>query len=205
MNNLDKNVQTVEAYNKNSEHYSAVFDSYPVRSGDIDRALKLNESGSTSILELGCGSGRDAEYIVSRVGVENYTGNDASVSLIEKAREKVPKGNFIVDDMREYSSHVKQFGIIFAFASLLHMKHEELIKILQNCREMLKTRGILYVSSKYGEYREIEVQNLGNMKYYYSYMPEDIEKIMGDSFSTVFKIIHDSEYGPSFTLALKKK
>ena len=205
MNNVDKNIQTVEAYNKNSEHYSAIFDGYSIRSEDIDRALKLNESGSISILELGCGNGRDAEYIVSKVGFKNYMGIDASASLIERAKEKVPKGNFIVGDMRDYLSHMKQFGIIFAFASLLHMKHEELIKILKNCQEMLKTGGILYISSKYGEYREIEVKNLGNMKYYYSYMPEDIEKIMGDSFSTVFKIIHDSEYGPSFTLALKKK
>ena len=87
MKNIDKNKKTVEAYDKNAQFYADKFDSYGIRIDDIDRALKLNESGSNKVLELGCGNGRDAQYIISKVGIENYTGIDASAGLLEKARE----------------------------------------------------------------------------------------------------------------------
>ena len=42
---MDKNKKTIEAYDKNPQFYADKFDSYGVRFEDIDRAIKLNESG----------------------------------------------------------------------------------------------------------------------------------------------------------------
>ena len=61
----------------------------------------MNESGSGKVLELGCGNGRDVQYIVSKVGIDNYIGIDASSGLIALARKKVPKAVFHVKDMRK--------------------------------------------------------------------------------------------------------
>ena len=208
MTKIDKNRQIIEAYDRNAKHYADVFDSYGIRRGDIDRALKFNRSGSKKVLELGCGNGRDAKYIVSEVGVENYTGIDASKELIALAVHKLPEVSFKPRDMREFFAEEnvsdETFGIIFAFYSMLHMERGELAKIIACCRNSLKIGGILYIYSKYGEYREIEIENLGDKKYYYSYKPEDLEAMVGKNFETVYKVIHDSDYGPSFTIALRK-
>ena len=200
----DKNIKTVEAYDKNPQFYADKFDSYGVRFEDIDRALKLNESGSNKVLELGCGNGRDAQYIISKVSCENYTGIDASEGLIKLAREKNPGGTFHVKDMRELDFETGSLGIIFSFASMLHLKREELVELLEKCHKILKIGGILFISTKYGEYREEKVINLGDEKYYYFYQPEDIEKFCPYKFFVVFRNIQDIRGQSWFEIILRK-
>ena len=206
MKEKDKNQKTVEAYDKNPQFYADKFDSYGVRFEDIDRAIKLNESGSDTVLELGCGNGRDAQYIISKVGKDNYTGVDASEGLIKLAIEKNPVGTFHVKDMLAPDLYVslETRGIIFSFASVLHLKREELADLILKCHKILKIGGILYISTKYGEYRELEIENLGSKKYYYPYTPEDIKKLAGLDFETVYSVIQDSDYGPEMVIALRK-
>ena len=204
MPEVDKNQKTVEAYDKNAQFYAGKFDSYGVRAEDIERALKFNESGSYKVLELGCGSGRDARYIVPRVGKANYIGIDASARLIELARQKLPGADLRVEDMRKIDVPHETLGIVLGFASVLHVNREELAEIVNKCHKWLKMGGILYISTKYGEYRELEIENLGDKKYYYPYTPEDIKTIVGKGFETVYNVIQDSDYGPELVIALRK-
>jgi ubiquinone/menaquinone biosynthesis C-methylase UbiE len=205
MSKRNKNKITIEAYNKNALFYAEKFNSYGVLTEDIDRALRLNQSDSKKVLELGCGNGRDAEYIVSEVGkAGSYFGVDPSKELIRLAKKKHPKIEFQVKQMQDLEFESETFGIIFAFYSMLHVERSELLKILEKCGKWLKIGGILYITSKYGPYKELEIENLGDKKYYYAYEPEDVEGFMGNNFQTVFRVIKDSDYGPSFALALKK-
>jgi len=211
MKKIDKNKKTVEAYDKNPQFYAEKFDSYGMRIEDVDRALKLNESGSTKVLELGCGSGRDAQYIISKVGKENYLGTDASEGLIELCRKNVPQGTFHVKDMREVSLQIggqayetETFGVIFAFASVLHVNREELADLVEKCHKWLKIGGILYISTKYGEYKEEKITNLGDEKFYYFYRPEDIEKMIPYKFFMVYKNVQDIRGQSWFEVALRK-
>lgn len=205
---MSKKQKTIDAYDQSSLFYADRFDSYGVRTADIQRCFSLNKSGSKKVLELGCANGRDACEIISEVGSENYVGVDASVSLIAIAKVKNPSGTFHVKDFQEYfvenPSSQNSFGIILAFYSMLHVNREDLSLILAECCKCLKVGGILYITSKYGDHREIEIENLGHKKYYYSYKPEDLELAAGSNFQTVYKVINDTEYGPSFTLALRK-
>lgn len=204
MPEIDKNQKTVEAYDKNAQFYAGKFDSYGVRVEDIDRAIKFNESGLDKVLELGCGSGRDAQYIVSKVGKDNYIGSDASARLIDLARQKLPGVDLRVEDMRKIDVSPETLGIILSFASVLHVNREELADLLDKCHRWLKIGGILYISTKYGEYRELEIENLGDKKYYYPYTPEDIKTFAGKGFETVYNVIQDSDYGPELVMALRK-
>ena len=204
MAKLDKNRQTIEAYDRNADYYSEMFDNYDVRTTDIDRALGLNESGLNNILELGSGNGKDARYIILRVGKENFRGIDASEGLVQCSKKKVPQGEFHVKDMRKLDFEADTFGIIFSFASVLHMKRDELEEIIKKCHKWLKIGGILYISTRYGEYKEVEVENLGDKKYYYSYLPEDIQEMAGSGFEIVYNIIQDSDYGPELVIGLLK-
>jgi len=204
MKKVDKNRKTVEAYDKNPQFYADKFDSYGIRIDDIDRALRLNESGSLKTLELGCGNGRDAQYIISKVGVDNYIGYDASAGLLKKAIEKNPDVSFELIDIREINVSPETVGVIFSFSFLVHMKHDDMVKLVDKCHKALKIGGILYISTKYGEYREERTSNLGDEKYYYFYTPEDIERLIDYKFFMVYKEIQDTRYVPSFTVALRK-
>ena len=204
MSEKDKNKETVEAYDKNSRYYAEKFDSYGIRTEDIDQALKLDESGSNKVLELGCGGGQDAQYIISKVGADNYIGVDASAGLINIAREKNPTGEFHIKDMRNVSYETETFGVIFSFASMLHVNREELAQMVKKCHKWLKIGGILYISTKYGDYREERIKNLGDEKYYYFYKPEDIEKLCPYRFFVVYKNVQDIKGQSWFEIALRK-
>jgi ubiquinone/menaquinone biosynthesis C-methylase UbiE len=202
---IDKNKKTVEAYDKNPQFYAERFDSYGVSTADIDRAIKLNESGSDKVLELGCGNGRDAEYIVSRVGKANYTGLDASVGLLNEAKARNPGVDFRLADAREMDVIHETFGIIFAFSFFVHMNMEEMASIIDKCHKILKPGGVLCIfSSKYGDYQEKLTTNLGDEKYYYFYKPEDIEKLCPYRFFVVYKDIQDIKSQPKFEIILRK-
>jgi SAM-dependent methyltransferase len=201
---INKNQKTIEAYNKNAQFYADKFDSYGIRIEDIDRVFKLNESGSNKVLELGCGNGRDALYIVSKVGKENYLGIDASENLIKLAREKVTRATFQIKDIKELDFEIDSLGIIFSFASMLHMKLEEMVELIDKCHKMLKIGGILFISTKYGDYREEKTVNLGDEKYYYYYKPEDIEKLCPHKFFVVYKNVQDIKEQSWFEIILRK-
>jgi len=201
---MDKNKKTIEAYDKNPQFYADKFDSYGVRFEDIDRAIKLNESGSDKTLELGCGNGRDAQYIISKVGIDNYEGIDASQNLIKFAKEKVSHGTFLVKDMKDLEVSPETYGIIFSFASMLHVNREDMGTLLLRCYRWLKIGGILFISTKHGEYKEEKTNNLGDDKYYYFYLPEDIEKLCAYKFFVVYKNIQDIRGQSWFEIALRK-
>ena len=205
MNNIkDKNSKTIKAYDNNPQFYADKFESYGIRIEDIDKALKLNDSGSSRVLELGCGNGRDAEYIIKKVGIDNYTGIDGSSGLIKIAKGKTPGGQFHVKDMRDLDFDPESFGVIFSFASILHVNHEEMENIIERCYKWLKIGGILFISTKYGEYKEEKISNLGDEKYYYFYKPEDIEKLCPYKFFVIYKNVQDIKGQSWFEIALRK-
>lgn len=204
MKEKDKNQKTVEAYDKNPQFYVDKFNDYGPRIDDLDRAIRLNESGSAKVLELGCAGGRDARYVISKVGIDNYTGVDASEGLLKLAKEKAPEVDFRLQDVRAIEVSPETYGIIYNFSLLVHLKREEMVNLIDKCHKSLKKGGILYISTKFGKYREEKTTNLGDEKYYYFYEPEDIEKIIDYKFFMVYKEIQDTRYVPSFTVALRK-
>lgn len=206
-NKASKNKVTIDSYNKNANQYSQIFSKYKSKIGDIKRAFKLNTSDDSRTLEIGCGAGMDATDIIAEIGADNYFGFDPAENFIIEARKKNPGSVFHVKTMEGALAELKDegFGVIFAFYSMLHVNREDLAKVIPGYLKKLKTGGILYVSGKYGDYKEIEIKNFGDAKYYYSYKPEEIEGWVVGQCETVYKIINDTDYGPSFTLALRKK
>ncbi len=100
------------------------------------------------ILDLGCGSGRDALFFQS-------SGYDVTA----------------VDPLEEFCEHAKSLGIkdvrrvraeeldfedefdgIWACASLLHVEPKDLNAVFVKCARALKNGGVTYCSFKYGEF-----------------------------------------------------
>lgn len=100
-----------------------------------------------SILEAGCGSGRDARAFIE----EGYkvTAFDASAKL---ARQASALAGIEVKLMRfEEIPFNAEFDGIWACASLLHVPMADFQAVLAALTRALKPGGILYTSFKYGE------------------------------------------------------
>ncbi len=99
---------------------------------------------SSSILDAGCGSGRDMLYF-KNAGY-HVEGFDNSINMVEKASQ------YSGCKVRHLSFEDLEIGnkvdAIWACASLLHVTRENLEKVFQNLYRTLHKEGIFYCSFK---------------------------------------------------------
>ena len=114
------------------------------------------------ILDLGCGSGRDAIYFAN-LGYR-VTAIDASMQLIKWAKTHDSGNNIrwqcmrfdeINEQFKHYTGQMK-FNAIWACASLLHVPLADLPNLLNQQLKMLSDNGVLYASFKYGTDERLE-------------------------------------------------
>ena len=124
-----------------------------------ERFLKqLPQRDMQSILDVGCGSGRDASYFAKQ-GYE-VTAIDASAELIQWA-QKHHMSSRISWVHLDFSSIENQawentFTGIWACASLLHVPFLELSCIIESLLKTLTDDGVMYLSFKYGEGERVD-------------------------------------------------
>ncbi len=175
---MNKKIQTINTYNNSAKLLAEKFDSLGARTDNIEEVINLVKKINPSILEIGCGNGRDAEEIIKHTS--DYLGIDISEKLVELARQKVPTGKFEVADIENYS-FPKELDIIFAFASLIHVPKDSLHKIMTAALLALNNNGIMRLSMKYADsYSEITKEDEFGTRTYYLYSKKDIEDLAID-------------------------
>lgn len=119
---------------------------------------QLPQRNKHYLLDVGCGSGRDANYFAKQ-GYE-VTAIDASAELIQWAH-KAHMSSRISWVHLNLSSIEKQawenkFTGIWACASLLHVPFLELPFIINSLLDTLTDDGVMYVSFKYGKGERVD-------------------------------------------------
>lgn len=101
-----------------------------------------------SILDFGCGSGRDAKRFKD-LGYE-ITAVDGSEELCKVAAKYIgiPVRKMLFQELDEQ----EKYNGIWACASILHLSKNELPDVLQKMCRALKNNGIIYTSFKYGTF-----------------------------------------------------
>lgn len=125
---------------------------------------------AASIIDLGCGSGRDSLYF-KREGYK-VTAIDGSEKLAELASKLIDQ-DVIVSKFEDLEL-MDRFDGIWACASLLHLDDIELEKLLIKLEAALVDGGTLYMSFKYG-YTEF-VDEKG--RYFNSFTEEKIKDLV---------------------------
>jgi SAM-dependent methyltransferase len=101
-----------------------------------------------TILDFGCGSGRDTKYFLEH-GYK-VDAIDGSIELCKLASEytEINVKHMLFPEL----TVVEKYDGIWACASILHVKRKELPEILQKMCDATKKNGIIYVSFKYGNF-----------------------------------------------------
>ena len=164
-------MNTLDYYNKNSEEY---FNStLNVDMTNTYKAfLKLLPKGG-KILDLGCGSGRDSMNFM-KLGYE-VTAVDGAKELAKRASVLLGK-EVIVSTFEELELKEKFHGI-WACASLLHIKREDLKTVLNNLYNNLDDNGVFYMSFKYGEKEYVDDKN----RYFNCFTDESIISFINEN------------------------
>lgn len=101
-----------------------------------------------SILDFGCGSGRDARYFLEK-GYQ-VTAIDGSEELCRLASEYtgIPVKNMLFQELAD----IDCYDGIWACSSILHLPLQELKAVFWKMADALKKNGIVYTSFKYGTF-----------------------------------------------------
>ena len=164
-------MNTLDYYNKNSEEY---FNS--TLNVDMTNTYKpflklVPKDGK--ILDLGCGSGRDSMNFM-KLGYE-VTAVDGSKELAKKASALL--GKEVIASTFEELELKEKFHGIWACASLLHIKREDLKTVLNNLYNNLEDNGVFYMSFKYGEKEYVDDKN----RYFNCFTDESIISFINEN------------------------
>ena len=101
---------------------------------------------TASILDFGCGSGRDTKYFLD-AGMQ-VDATDGSEELCRLASEYtgIPVQQMLFEDLDAKA----QYDGIWACSSILHLPKDVLKDVLKKMIAALKENGIIYTSFKYG-------------------------------------------------------
>ncbi len=142
-------VTTLNYYNSNAIDFSDTTKN--VDFSEVQEVFLDHLSPDASILDFGCGSGRDTKYFLKR----GYyvTATDGSEEICKIATEYT--GISVKQMLFEELDAQNQYDGIWACASILHLSREELPDIFHKMYQALKMNGIIYTSFKYGTFEGV--------------------------------------------------
>ena len=140
---------TIDYYNLNAENFIESTQNVDMHQAQ-DRFLQLLDENA-SILDFGCGSGRDTRYFLDKG--YRVTATDGSAELCRWASDftgiEVKEMLFQeLDDMGTYDG-------IWACSSILHLPKIELLPVICKMCMALKDNGVIYTSFKYSDFEGV--------------------------------------------------
>lgn len=158
---------TIRYYDDNAEQFIKL-----TRDVDMSQLYRMFEvlipRGGT-ILDVGCGSGRDSKYFLDNGYI--VTAIDGSEVLCKAASKYV--GIDVIYMNIEKMGLLGAYDGIWACASLLHIKKINMKRVLEELVGMLNANGVLYASWKYGTSERSD-----NGKHYSDYNEEQLMEIV---------------------------
>jgi ubiquinone/menaquinone biosynthesis C-methylase UbiE len=170
---------TIDIYDKTADEYAKQAENHGPKIERSQFMQRIPEHGT--ILDVGCGSGRDAKVFCDHGFT--VTGVDLSGKLLEIAKTIAPTATFLKEDIRALQFPPNSFDGIWACASLVHIKHEELRDVLKTLFTILKPNGIIGVVVKAGSGERFESsRSVPNEKRFFSFYSKPFLK---DIFKTI--------------------
>jgi SAM-dependent methyltransferase len=123
-----------------------------------------------SVLDIGCGVGRDARPIKARG--HQYLGIDISRSMIEEARRRNPDADFDIADLYHIHCPSSSFDGIWVPAVLCHIPKRNIDDVLKQTRRMLRSEGAAFFAMKEGR-GERYLPEHGKDRRFFAYYQQD--------------------------------
>ena len=134
---------------------------------------------SSSVLDLGCGSGDPADVEISKL--HKVTGVDISQTQINLARQNVPAGYFLHEDAGSVEFPSASFDAVVSFYTLENIPRKEHETILRRIYKWLRPGALLLVSVEAREYDDSRGEWLGVPMFLSSFDPETMKRLVTEA------------------------
>ena len=112
-----------------------------------DRFLAQLAAG-VSILDFGCGSGRDTKYFLQHGFAVEATDGSKELCKLASAYTGISVKQMLFDELEA----VEKYDGIWACASSLHLAWDDLVVVMRKMVRAVKDGGVIYTSFKYGQF-----------------------------------------------------
>ena len=143
--------RTIAHYDDGAEAFWAGTRDHDVSQNRLALLDALEGPMPFSILDLGCGPGRDLAWF--RAQGHEAIGLDGSTRFVEMARMHAGC-EVLHQDFLRLDLEPARYDGVFANASLFHVPSRELRRVLGELYEALRPRGVLFSSNPRGDDRE---------------------------------------------------
>ncbi len=133
---------SIQYYDENAEHF--INNTFELSMENLTSIFLRKLPTEAKILDLGCGSGRDSLYFENKG--YHVTAVDGSIEMVRHTQHHIT-GPVIYSTFEDFTTQQK-FDGIWALASLLHVPRSDFRRIVQKYIDMLKLKGVLFMSLK---------------------------------------------------------
>ena len=139
--------ETIEHYNNFAGRITNRYESADV--GELQKVLCTTFMNCNSILELGCGSGRDAAFLHNDSPEKVFSITDGSEAMLDTARKLHPELSSFLKRLElpeDLSTLDETFDGIYSVAALMHLTEKDVTNSLKLIAGLLEPGGILFIS-----------------------------------------------------------
>ena len=209
---MDRYKETFDTWNNIASIYQDKFMELDLYNNTYDFICTFIDKPKSKILEIGCGPGNIAKYLLSKRPDFEIFGIDIAPNMVELAKQNNPTAHFAIMDCRQINSLDTKFdGIIGGFC-LPYLSQTECVELISNSYDLLNDNGLIYLSFVEGEPDKSEFKvGSGGRVYFNYYKLNDIKKQLNKfkfeelkTFKEKYKI-SETEFDIHTILTAKKK
>jgi ubiquinone/menaquinone biosynthesis C-methylase UbiE len=174
---MDKTVNTIEGYNRCVRKFVEKHMDLGVYEQFVLEFSNYLKEGST-ILDIGCGPGNIAKFLVNQDKGYKILGVDLSLEMLKLARQNVPTEEFVMGDIRHLQLELKFDAAIASFC-IIHLDDDEVMELFKRTYNLLNEQAFLYLSFMNGGVPGFDKANFSDEEMYFNYFsPAEIEKTL---------------------------
>lgn len=138
--------KTIEYYNENAKQFADTTKN--VDFSDIQMHFLSMLPLGGSILDFGCGSGRDTKYFLERDYKVVATDGSEKLCRLASVYTGISVKNMLFGELADTDI----YDGVWACSSILHLPYHELKAVMKKIAAALKEQGVFYTSFKYGDF-----------------------------------------------------
>lgn len=149
---LNPSNESFQSWNKIASLYEDAFMDLNIYDDTYNYLLsKFSNIEKPEILEIGCGPGNIARYLIEKRSDLNYLGIDVAPNMIALAKKNVPEARFKVMKAQQLAAVKGRFRAVVCGFILPYIQPVDLNNFLKNINNILYGEGHLYVSFVAGD------------------------------------------------------
>ncbi|KIO37519.1 class I SAM-dependent methyltransferase [Shewanella sp. cp20] len=170
---------SVATFNKLARQYQDKYMQMPLYEPTYDQFSELLGERDR-VLELACGPGNIARYLLARRPQLDYLGTDLAPQMVSLARENNPNAQFEVMDCLAIDRLPQMFDAIVCGFCLPYLDKQEAKALIEAMAKRLKPGGLLYLSTMEGDYDDSAMQtsSSGDQAFIYYHCGERLTRIL---------------------------